>query len=75
MRKPRNFGLVVILGNDGEPCSLGVSLNGCSLPLITVLVGPNIGRTGGAEIRHGWLQFLRHFPLFPGRLVPLAVTA
>jgi len=37
-------GLVVILGNKGEACTLGVSLDGSSLTLIAILIGPHIGR-------------------------------
>jgi hypothetical protein len=32
-------GLVVILGNKGEACTLGVSLDGSSLTLIAILIG------------------------------------
>jgi hypothetical protein len=36
-------GRIVILPYDGEACSPGESLNGCSLRLVAVLVRPNIG--------------------------------
>jgi hypothetical protein len=37
-------GCIVILFHDGEACSLGERLNGCSLTLIAVLVSTNTGR-------------------------------
>ena len=58
-------GLVVVLTNDGEARMLGERLNGCSLTLIAVFVGTDIGRARGAEIGHRRFNSLSHFPFAP----------